>query len=145
MNWDYGVNVKAILEHIDSAETFSIFFPTLRKALVVDMRHGPEDGPFVSIMPMARSPHDRVRSIRRARPHLPRPTQMVAIPWPVYIENLVRSGVWERLATRITDSGSEDSARALQKALEQLRHFESSELATLIRGDHHKTIWSRND
>ncbi len=145
MNWEFGVDLEAVVEQIETASTFSIFFPTLRRALVVDMRHGPEEGPLVKVLPMARSPHERLRSLRRMRPHLPRPTDMVVIPWLTYVENLVRSGVWERLAARVGDSGSRDSARALAEALAELRQFESQELATLITGDRYETIWSREE
>ena len=106
MDGDFGVDLGAIVEHVETAETFSIFFPTLRRALVVDMRHGPEEGPLVRVLPMARSPQERLRSLRRLRPYLPRATQMVAIPWPTYVVNMVRSGVWSKLAARITESGS---------------------------------------
>ncbi|NQW18668.1 MAG: hypothetical protein HQ478_14425 [Chloroflexi bacterium] len=145
MSWDYGVDLGAIVGHVESSETFSVFFPSLRKALVVDMRHGPEEGPMVRVLPMARSPQERLRSLRRLRPHLPRATQMVAIPWPSYVANIVRSGVWDKLAERISESGSEDAVRALAHSLAELRQHESSELATLIRGDHYETIWSRSE
>ena len=145
MNWDYGVDLHAIVEHVETAETFSIFFPTFRRALVVDMRHGPEEGPRVRVLPMARSPQERLRSLRRLRPYLPRATQMVAIPWPTYVVNLVRSGVWARLAERIIESGSEDAVRALEHGLKELKRYESNELTTLIRGDHYETIWSRSE
>jgi hypothetical protein len=145
LSWEYGVDLGAIVGHVESSETFSIFFPSLRKALVVDMRHGPEEGPMVRVLPMARSPQERLRSLRRLRPHLPRATQMVAIPWPSYVANMVRSGVWDKLAVRVSESGSEDAVRALSHSLAELRQHESTELATLIRGDHYETIWSRSE
>ncbi len=145
MSHEYGVDLGAIVERVESSETFSIFFPSLRKALVVDMRHGPEEGPLVRVLPMARSPQDRLRSLRRLRPHLPRATQMVAIPWPSYVENMVRSGVWDKLAVRVSESGSEDAVRALANSLAELRQHEATELASLIRGDHYETIWSRSE
>ena len=145
MDGDFGVDLGAIVEHVETAETFSIFFPNLRRALVVDMRHGPEEGPLVRVLPMARSPQERLRSLRRLRPYLPRATQMVAIPWPTYVVNMVRSGVWSKLAERITESGSEDAVRALEQGLKELKRYESNELATLIKGEHHETIWSRTE
>jgi len=145
LSHEYGVDLGAIVERVESSETFSIFFPSLRKALVVDMRHGPEEGPLVRVLPMARSPQDRLRSLRRLRPHLPRATQMVAIPWPSYVENMVRSGVWDKLAVRVSESGSEDAVRALANSLAELRQHEATELASLIRGDHYETIWSRSE
>ncbi len=143
MNPDYGLDVDAVLRHVDSAPTFSIFFPMLRRSLIVDMRHGPEDGPLVKVLPMARSLHERLRSLKRIRPHLPRPTEMVAIPWPIYVENLVRSGVWDRLLQRVEAAGSQDAVRAAESALADLRMLESQELTALIRGGQYETIWTR--
>lgn len=145
MNWEFGVDLRTIVHHVETAQTFSIFFPSLRRALLVDMRHGPEEGPMVRVLPMARSPHDRLRSLRRLRPNLPRASEMVAIPWPTYVENLVRAGVWERVAQRIAESGSADASRAVANALAELRQHESKELASLIRGDNYETLWTREE
>ena len=47
MDGNYGINLEAVFHHIKSAETFSIFFPRLGKALVVDMRHTAQDPPMI--------------------------------------------------------------------------------------------------
>ncbi len=145
MDWEDSVDLKAVVSHVQSASTFSIFFRMLRRSLVVDMRHGPEDGPLVRVLPMARSPHERLRSLRKMRPHLPRATEMVVIPWPSYVESLVRSGVWASIEKRVAESGSEQAARSLAGALAELRQQESSELTALIRGEHYETIWAREE
>ncbi|MBI4306361.1 MAG: hypothetical protein HY678_08580 [Chloroflexi bacterium] len=145
MNADYGLDLAAVMHHVQNAKIFSIFFPALRKALVVDMRQGAEEGPMIRVLPMARSPHERLRGLKRLRPHLPRATEIVAIPWPIYVENLVRSGVWDKMATRIADSGYEDAVRSLNSSLQELRRLERQELAALIRGDQYETIWSKDE
>lgn len=145
MNWEFGLDLESVAMHVEKAATFSIFFPTLRRSLVIDMRHGPEEGPLVRVLPVARSPHERIRSLRRMRPHLPRATEMVVIPWPTYVENLVRTGVWQKIAQRVTASGSREAARSLTSALAELRKYESLELAALIRGERYETIWSREE
>ena len=145
MNWEFGLDLESVAMHVEKATTFSIFFPTLRRSLVIDMRHGPEEGPLVRVLPVARSPHERIRSLRRMRPHLPRATEMVVIPWPTYVENLVRTGVWQKIAQRVTASGSREAARSLTNALAELRKYESQELGALIRGERYETIWSREE
>ena len=79
------------------------------------------------------------------RPHLPRATEMVVIPWPSYVESLVRSGVWASIEKRVAESGSEQAARSLAGALAELRQHESTELAAIIRGEHYETIWEREE
>jgi len=139
---EFGLDIDAIVGHIDSAPTLSFFFPRLRRSLVVDMRQGPEDGPFIRVLPMARGLHERLRSIKRARPHLPKATEIVAIPWPIYVENMV-SGVWARVIQRIETTGSVDAVSAAEAALTELRALESQELTALIKGGQYETIWAR--
>lgn len=107
------------------------------------MRQGPEDGPFIRVLPMARGLHARLRSLKRARPHLPKATEIVAIPWPIYVENMVRSGVWERVMKRIESTDSVDALSAAEAALNELRAIESQDLTALIHGGQYETIWAR--
>lgn len=144
MDRSFGLDFEAVMHHVDTAQTMSFFFPMLRRSLVVDMRQGPEDGPLVKVMPVARSAGDRLRSLKRLRPHMPRPREITSIPWPVYARTLVTSGVWERLLSRLAESGSEDAVRAAKGALVELMQAERQELAALIRGDQYETIWARH-
>ena len=143
MDREFGLDIDAIVGHIDNAPTLSFFFPRLRRSLVVDMRQGPEDGQFIRVLPMARGLHERLRSIKRARPHLPKATEIVAIPWPIYVENMVRSGVWARVIQRIDTTGSTEAIAAAESALTELRALESQELTALIKGGQYETIWAR--
>ena len=92
---------------------------------------------------MARGLHERLRSLKRARPHLPKATEIVAIPWPIYVENLVRSGVWARVMKRIESTGSQDAVASAEAGLNELRALESQELTALIKGGQYETIWAR--
>ena len=92
---------------------------------------------------MARGLHARLRSLKRARPHLPKATEIVAIPWPIYVENLVRSGVWAQVMKRIESTGSQDAVASAEAALNELRALESQELTALIKGGQYETIWAR--
>ncbi len=145
MDGNFGLDLNAVFQHIGKAQTFSIFFPTLRRALVVDMRHAPAEGPLVRVMPMARSASERLRTLKRMRPHLPRASEIVAIPWPAYVNNLVSSGVWEKILARIDESGSTDARHAIDNALDELRRIERHEIAALIRGEQYETIWAKQD
>ena len=128
---------------METAETMSFFFPMLRRSLVIDLRPSPEDGPLIRVMRVARSAGDRLRSLKRLRPHMPRPRDLVAIPWPVYVDTLVSAGIWDRLLARLAESGSQDAVRAAERALAELRRIERRELAALIRGEQYETIWAR--
>jgi hypothetical protein len=140
---NFRLDLGAVFHHVDSAQTISIFFPLLRRAMVVDMRHGPQEGPLVRVMPMARSASDRLRSLKRLRPHLPRVNEIVAIPWAGYVGTMVSSGVWERLLQRLAREGGEETLKTANAALEDLRRIERHELALLIKGEQYETMWAR--
>ena len=59
MDGNFGLDLDTVIHHVENAETFSIFFPILRRALVVDLREAPGQGPLIRVMPMARSAADR--------------------------------------------------------------------------------------
>ena len=121
----------------------SFFFPVLRRSLVIDLRPSSEYGPLIRVMPVARSTGDRLRSLKRLRPHMPRPKSLVAIPWPVYVDTLVSAGIWDRLLARVAECGSREALRAAERALAELRRIEQQELGALIRGERYETIWTR--
>ena len=81
---------RRVIQNVSEAEVMSVFFPTFRRALIIDTRSNESVGPFVRLMPMARSPQDRMRSIRRLRPQFPRPANLTLIPWQRYVDSLVR-------------------------------------------------------
>ena len=143
MDGDYGLDFGAVAHHIETAETMSFFFPMLRRSLVIDLRSSPEGGPLIKVMPVARSAGDRLRSLKRLRPHLPRPKNLVTIPWPVYVETLVSAGIWDRLLARLAECGSHEVLRTAEEALAELRQIEQRELGALIRGERYETIWAR--
>jgi hypothetical protein len=140
---NFRLDLTSVFQHIESAETLSVFFPMLRRAVVIDLRHGPQEGPLVRVMPMARSASDRLRSLKRLRPHLPRVSGIVAIPWAGYVSTIVSSGVWEKLLSRVVAAGGEQSARDMAAALLELRRIENQELAALIRGEQYETMWAK--
>ena len=140
-----GLDLGAIAHHVATAETMSFFFPVLRRSLVIDLRSSPKDGPLIRVMPVARSAGGRLRAVKRLRPHMPRPRNLVTIPWPVYVETLVSAGIWDRLLARLAEFGSREALRAAAEALAELRQIEQRELGALIRGEQYETIWTRQE
>ncbi|MCH7801612.1 MAG: hypothetical protein IIC24_08760 [Chloroflexi bacterium] len=142
MEGNFLFEIDEVLRNVEEAEVMSIFFPSLRRALIVDTRTSEDEGPMVRLMPMASSPQDRVRSIRRLRPNFPRLQNLTLIPWQRYVESLVNLGVWEKIVGRIEASGDKKAVQACEDALIELRRLEREEMVAAIRGDHYQTIWS---
>jgi len=142
MEGNFLFEIDEVLRNVQEAEVMSIFFPSFRKALIIDTRSNTDDGPMVRLMPMASSPQDRVRSIRKLRPGFPRLQNLTLIPWQRYVDSLVNLGVWEKIVKRIEESGDAKAIQACDAALTELRRLERQELVAAISGDNYQTIWS---
>ncbi|HAC19946.1 MAG TPA: hypothetical protein DDY93_13035 [Dehalococcoidia bacterium] len=142
MEGNFLFEIDEVLRNVQEAEVMSIFFPSFRKALIIDTRSNTDDGPMVRLMPMASSPQDRVRSIRKLRPGFPRLQNLTLIPWQRYVDSLVNLGVWEKIVKRIEESGDPKAIQACDAALTELRRLERQELVAAISGDNYQTIWS---
>ena len=142
MEGNFLFEIDEVLRNVQEAEVMSIFFPSFRRALIIDTRSNTDEGPMVRLMPMASSPQDRVRSIRKLRPGFPRLQNLTLIPWQRYVDSLVNLGVWEKIVKRIEESGDAKAIQACDAALTELRRLERQELVAAISGDNYQTIWS---
>ncbi|MQF48825.1 hypothetical protein FIM08_02850 [SAR202 cluster bacterium AC-647-N09_OGT_505m] len=143
MDGDFRVNLEELLRKIDNAEVISIYFPLLRKTILVDTRFTMEDPPMVKVVPMASSGEDRHRALRRLRPSFPRPKTITVLPWPKYAESLVRLGVWQRVLQLFVHSGHKETVQACNLVLEEVYDLEREELAAVITGENYHTMWAR--
>ena len=142
MEGDFIPEIEEVLGHVGSADVMSLFFPSFRKALVVDMRVSEDAGPFVGVLPMVGSPRERIQIIHRLRPGFPRLRDLTIIPWPRYVDSLVTLGVWDRIVTRYRGSNSvPDGHGELQGVLDELKRLEKEELTAAVRGGDYHTIW----
>ena len=145
MEGNFLFEIDEVLRNVQEAEVMSIFFPSFQKALVIDTRFHADDGPMVLLMPMANSPQDRVRSIRRLRPGFPRLQNLTLIPWQRYVDSLVTLGIWQKIIDRIEASGDEKAIQACDAALLELRQLERKEMVGAITGENYETIWTAYD
>ena len=142
MEGNFLFDLGEVIRNVESAEVMSVFFPALRLSLIVDTRSSETEGAFVKLTPMARSPQDRMRSIRRMRPRFPRPRNLTLIPWQRFVTSLVSSGVWESILNRVRESGDAEALETCEKALAELTELEREEIADAIRGENYHTVWS---
>ena len=140
MEESFDVNLQEIFDGIERAEVMSVFFPTFRRALVIDTRYSDEEGPMARIMPMVGSPQERLQAIQALRPAFATPKNLTVIPWPRYIDSLVDLGIWSRIVRRLGETGT-SSDRPFVELLGELRQLEKAELAAVVAGRNYKTIW----
>lgn len=144
MEGNFLFDMDEVIRSVREAEVLSVFFPPLQRSLIVDTRSDAANPPFVGLMPMARSPQDRMRSIRRMRPGLPRPRNLTLVPWQRYIASLVSTGVWDSILERVGESGDAGALADCEKALAELMELEREETVGAITGENHHTLWSRD-
>ena len=143
MDFGYGNGVDGVFKFISNADVMAVFFPKFGQSVVIDVRHKEGEPALVRVVPMARSIADRLRTIKRMRPALPRPQDIIAVPWVGYVEAMQTSGLWGKIIARIEDSGYTDSLEDADKAFEELVRMERRELAQLIMGEQYETLWAR--
>ena len=129
------LDLDAVRQNIDEAEVVSLYFPLLSTTLLLDTRSTYRVPAYMELVPMARDAGDRVRSLRRLRPQLPRPESITMIPWTRRVGALRRLGIWDRLEQRSGDCGSADVILA------QLEDLERRELAGAVLGRGYQTLW----
>ncbi len=143
MDFGYGSGVDGVFKFVENAEVMAVFFPKFGQSVVIDVRVKEGEPPLVRVMPMARSIADRLRTIKRMRPALPRPQDILAIPWVGYVGALKSSGLWGKLVARIESTGYPEAVEASDRAFEELIRLERRELAQLIMGEQYETLWAR--
>ncbi|MPZ24618.1 MAG: hypothetical protein GEU28_14050 [Dehalococcoidia bacterium] len=141
----FGVDMSEVFESIDRAEVLTVFFPVLRRTLLVDARSNESDGPWVGVVPMVATPEDRLRELERMRPRFPRPDSITFIPWSKYIDSLERLGVIERLCRRFAASGQDDVVERCRDAFGELQKLERVEIRNAIAGEGYQTLWSADE
>ena len=143
MDFGYGNGVDGGFKFVENAEVMAVFFPKFGQSVVIDVRAKEGEPPLVKVVPMARSIADRLRTIKRMRPALPRPQDILAVPWVGYVGALKTSGLWGKVVARIEATGYAEAVEELEKAFDELIRLERRELAQLIVGEQYETLWAR--
>ena len=138
---DYRIDVSEVNRNLDVAEVVAMYFPMLRKTLLMDMRTNDIDGPMIRVVPMAKTPAERFQSLKKMRPRFGKPDTITIIPWPKFIETLVELGVWDHIVRRYAELGSPEMVRECEKCYIELMACWDAELRNAITGENYETIW----
>ncbi|MCX6023599.1 MAG: hypothetical protein NTZ05_18065 [Chloroflexi bacterium] len=140
---DFVIDLPEVLKNVQDAEIVSIFFPLLRKVLLVDTRHDDVEGPIVRVAPMVNSVDERIRSLRKMRPRFGRPQSVTLVPWPKYVASVERLGILEALVRRMVLLGYADRVKDFRSAMDELKRLEEAEFVAAVTGENYQTIWER--
>jgi hypothetical protein len=132
-----------VFASIDEAEILSIFFPLLRRALVVDARHTAHVGPLLAVAPQVASTAERIAWVAAARPDFGRPEFIMMLPWLKSIRSLTEHGIFLRLGELLVRNGlrPETATRMIRQAERELLQVERDNYIAMIRGEGCETVW----
>lgn len=141
MDSDYRIDVNEVKRSVEMGELVALYFPLLRKTLLMDSRSNSVDGPMIKLVPMAASPEERFKELVRLRPRFPKPESITLIPWPKYVASLVRLEVWDHIVRRFLEIGPPEIVRQCDDCLQELYKAEQDELRRAITGEDYETLW----
>ncbi len=141
MDSDFRIDISEVHRSIGLGEIIALYFPLLRKTLLMDTRSSGVDGPMIKVVPMASSPEERFRDLLRMRPRFAKPDSITIIPWPKYVSSLVRLEVWDQIVRRFLEIGPPEIVRQCDACLQELYRVEREEVRHAITGESYETIW----
>ena len=141
MDSDFRIDIGEVQRAIDVGDITALYFPLLRKTLLMDTRTTGVDGPMIKVVPMASSPEERFRDLVRMRPRLPKPESINIVPWPKYVASLVRLQVWDHIVRRFLEIGPPEIVKRCEECLEELKRMEREEIRRAITGENYETLW----
>lgn len=143
MERDYEVDLSELKRSVSTVEMLTIYFPMLRKTLIVDNRFSGVDAPMVRVVPMVQNVEERLRTLQRLRPRFPRPESLTVVPWVRRVGSLQRLGVIDHLQRHFVDNGWPDAARACRQAYLDLERLEREHIRNAVLGaSNFETIWA---
>jgi hypothetical protein len=141
---DYGLDMNEVVKVIDNAEVLVVRFAIVDKRLLIDARTKDAEGPFIGVVPKAGSVEERFKALKKLRPRFPLPEKILSFLWPRHIETFRRSGLAERIQSRLVALGGEETAALCAQAFDDLEREEKAEVLSAIRGgEGYQTIWQR--
>ena len=139
----YDIDIEAVKQNVDEAVVVTLHFPMLRRTLLVDTRHGHNEGPLVCVVAMVDNSAERFQSLQRLRPELPRPDSLTMIPWARSVRSLEWTGIWARVLARLQECGGPNVLVDAGRCMRELRSLELNELRHAITGSRYRTVWGR--
>jgi hypothetical protein len=141
MDGDFEVDLSEIAAALRASDVASLYFPFLRKSLLLDFRRSETEGPLVRLLPQVDTAEQRLESIRKLRPRFGEPERLSLIAWPKLIGSLVRLGVWDAVLERCRATGSREMLGRCERCLETLRRVERDFCRNAIIGKNFETLW----
>ncbi len=143
MEQDFSIDLDDVREELEAADVIALYFPLLRRTLLVDTRSSALDPPLARVVPMARSVEERVEAVRRLRPRFGHPEALALLAWPRRVAGTKAAGLWQLLADRLAAAGEAQAELVLERCYRELLSAERAEFQRAVRGEGYRTLWQR--
>lgn len=143
MDHRFEVDLGGLQRSLRTADHVLMRFHPMPQRLLIDYRSSTERGPGVCVLPQARTLAERLASVERARPGLPRLERLYVVIWPLRVASLDRLGLREVVRKRLASLDAFDAITELDDAHEELLTLEREELRRAITGEGYRTLWPR--
>ncbi len=141
---DYGLDIAEVTKVINDADVLVVRFAIVNKRLLIDSRTSEQEGPLIAVVPRAGSVEERFKSLKKMRPRFPLPEKIMSFMWPRHIETFRKSGLWDKIQSRLVSLGGEPMLARCDQAFQQLAHEERIEILSAIRGgEGYQSLWER--
>ncbi len=137
------------LDDASQVEVWVVYFPAIRRSLIVDTRSDEVDRPMIRLVGMVSSIEERIESIREMRPRFPRVEKIVFIPLPLDTSSIERSVLWVKINEKFTEAGDQEALQACEAAMQELAKLERqvkehhNNRGAVLGGIGFETIWER--
>lgn len=138
------------LEDASQVEVWVVYFPAIRRSLIVDTRSNALDRPMIRLVGMVNSIEERIESIRQLRPRFPKVEKIVFVPLPLDVASIERSVLWAKVTEKFVETGDSESLQACETALAELSALERqvkehhNNRGAVEGGLGFETIWERS-
>ena len=143
MDMDYPVDMPEVLDIVATAEVVIVRFSTVARRLLLDFRASTSERPMLRLVRRARSPEERFRDLRRLRPGLELPEQIMTFHWPKDVASFERLGVLARIVDKVRNTGYPDMEQQCRQVYGELLALERAELLAAITGEGYQALWER--
>jgi hypothetical protein len=136
-----SLELAEVRKAIDLSDVLVLGFLHLSSRLLFDVRTGPREAPLIRFVPPVRTPEERFAHLRGLRPGLNDPQKYVFIRWPLGLESLIASGVWQQITDHCVEAGGEAAERDCAVLLKRLCELDRREDLEAIAGKTYRTLW----
>jgi hypothetical protein len=135
-----SLNLDEVFEAVGKSDVLVLGFLHLSPRILFDTRPG-NGGPLFRFVPPVRTPEERFAQLRKLRKGLGDPDRFVFIQWPLGLDSLLESGVWERILDHCRAVAAERADADCQGIIDRLRQLDRKEDREAVRGESYRTIW----